>query len=55
MFNIIANPNETTEYTEKKDAAKATLIEALKKAGAAFWAYTEETGETDTSSFKGIL
>jgi len=47
------NVETKEEYTQIKEAAKRRFLDRLKAFGRGFWAYTEETGETDTKPFDG--
>jgi len=50
--NILAHPHKEISPSDKNDATGSTWWRALTTR---FWSYTEETGQTETKSFKGIL
>lgn len=55
MSQISTNPEKEFDYSKAKDEATERFVDRLKAIGIGFWAFTEETGKTDTSSFDGIL
>ena len=55
MSTITSNQNTDQNFTQEKEQATKHFLAQLKEFWVAFWAYTEETGESDTSSFDGIL
>ena len=55
MSFITDIPQIRSDYESEKEKAKRRFLERLSMMGRVFWQYTEETGETDTRSFKGLL
>ena len=55
IIPITDQPNANDANGKEREDAKATLLSALSRVRRSFWSYTEETGETDTKPFEGIL
>ena len=55
MSYASSETQNTTEYADAKEKATQTFLEQLKSNWQAFWDYTEETGQSDTKPFDGIL
>lgn len=61
MTQQLSTTENSIELPSLKQAAlerapsRASSRRLWKKVGAWFWAFTEETGEADTTSFKGLL
>ncbi|NKB51141.1 MAG: hypothetical protein GKR97_02780 [Rhizobiaceae bacterium] len=51
--SIDIRPKNDYSIAEKK--ATTAFLDALSKLNRSFWAYTEETGESNTKPFDGIL
>ena len=53
-MSFITEKNETqAKYFEIREQAKRQFLDRLKSFGRGFWAYLEETGETNTKPFEG--
>ena len=55
MSFITENSPTEQNYTEIKETAARQVTNKLKELVRGFWAYTEQTGETDTKPFDGLL
>ena len=50
-----STPQPEPIYNEQVAQSKDDFLKRLSRLGRAFWQYTEETGETSTKSFEGLL
>lgn len=55
MSFITENSPTEQNYTEIKEKTARRVADKLKEFARGFWAYTEQTGETDTKPFDGLL
>ena len=55
MSIITENSPVEQNYTEIKEKAERRVANKLKEFVRGFWAYTEQTGKTDTKPFDGLL
>lgn len=55
MSIITENSSVEQNYPEIKEKAARQVTDKLKELVRGFWAYTEQTGETDTKPFDGLL
>ncbi len=55
MSYFSANPQTDSNYVAEKEKATTLFLDRLSKLGRAFWQYTEETGESSTKSYEGLL
>ena len=55
MSANITSPQPEPAYNKQVAQSKDDFLKRLSRLGRAFWQYTEETGETSTKSFEGLL
>ena len=55
MTYITSTPETENAYSNDKETATQRFLQLAKRLNKNLWTYTEETSETDTTSFKGLL